>query len=429
MRIVSLNGLDGSGKTTLLNELQKDERIFGIDASTINPNLCNKLLSHKWWFHDSNPEEFCDILYGLISNQQIAATKLNENVILLDKGLSNFEARIWATLLIKGVTETTAKKMMCDYKKKYNIQDIEEVRLLLTGDEIRKTRKINNNDYTKMEQQLYEKYSNYQAAYLNKYERRGYYSVKIPTCTSVEVTKDIILNYLFGNISAMVNDHVLYGNRLNIIIDVFCKARTAFEDLLLFFVHGSTAWGTAIENHSDIDVILVVKSYEQEKFYEFCSDFALYSIKVGVTIYAKQEVETLSVDAKTLYSLYHLQRKNIKAIFSHRDFCCPKITISTLCKKNKAVIPETIHKLKRILVSNPVNQKEVVKNLNLIMKVFLINEKRVFPKSYKDVFYQFSKNFGVKEFDINGVIFNNQTVGLIEYANEIVNLISNGGLK
>lgn len=55
-------------------------------------------------------------------------------------------------------------------------------------------------------------------------------------------------------------------------------------------------------------------------------------VKIGSTIYSKLELESLNVDAKTLYALYQMQRNEILPIL-YKDIDIPLITHGDLLIK------------------------------------------------------------------------------------------------
>ncbi len=78
----------------------------------------------------------------------------------------------------------------------------------------------------------------------------------------------------------------------------------------------------------------------------------------------------------------------------------PVIAHNDLIQKNLMVLPEAIHKLKRLLYSeDTINKESIIKTLNLIMKVVLINN-NIFFKSYEEIFHNFAKLYDIEEFDI-----------------------------
>jgi len=88
--------------------------------------------------------------------------------------------------------------------------------------------------------------------------------------------------------------------------------------------------------------------------------------------------------------------------------------------KNKNVIFEIIHEIKRILTNEKINLtefKQLIKKSTLVIKIFLTNKFFVFSSNYKSTFYLFSYLENLEGFNIDNVIknFNNIDNKLIEY--------------
>lgn len=63
---------------------------------------------HEWWFNTSKCEEFCDEIYSSIK----AGFSNLRNDAILDKGIATFDARVWATLVIKGLSKKDAYELL-----------------------------------------------------------------------------------------------------------------------------------------------------------------------------------------------------------------------------------------------------------------------------------------------------------------------------
>lgn len=122
--IISFNGLDGSGKSTQIENIYKKYYSNGVLINSfsfpkkVNSN-CEKIF-HEWWFKESSVDEFCTTMYSGIK-QRMENINDNEVVYLIDKGISNFDARIYATLRIKGLNREESLSTIKKYKIKYGI--------------------------------------------------------------------------------------------------------------------------------------------------------------------------------------------------------------------------------------------------------------------------------------------------------------------
>ena len=133
--VVSLNGADGVGKTTQAQKIAETnpdlvECISGLGAY----EPFSKITADDWWFDSSTPEEFCDVLYASLKNRNLAIQNSNKPVVIVDKGLDNFEARIIATLLTRGVSKEKVFELVKEYKRKYDIKSPEDVKIFLNLD-------------------------------------------------------------------------------------------------------------------------------------------------------------------------------------------------------------------------------------------------------------------------------------------------------
>lgn len=163
--IISLNGSDGAGKTTQINLLYNKnpyfiDKIGGLENYYPFKQVKN---DRDWWFVKSSPEEFCDVIYASISERSRDIKKSVKPVILIDKGLFTFDARILSTLMIKGLSEESARKLMNEYKKKYNINIEEEMNIFLTLGGIEEQQEIQEqrgkyDDFDQERLSIYKKY-------------------------------------------------------------------------------------------------------------------------------------------------------------------------------------------------------------------------------------------------------------------------------
>lgn len=172
-KVISFNGVDGSGKTTQINLLMSKyssliEKI-GNSQTVSNP----KIGDFNWWFRTSTPEEFAEAIYQSIEKRNELIEKSKKPIVLLDKGLNNFDARVIATLMTKNVDENTSKEIIEYFKRKYNIINLEDLSIFFEIaqniqerkqiTEVRKFSELRCND-----QQLYSIYQDYQNEIIQK---------------------------------------------------------------------------------------------------------------------------------------------------------------------------------------------------------------------------------------------------------------------
>lgn len=135
---MSLNGVDGSGKTTQVELLQQQnpnliECIGGLE--NFFPYATGVMKDFDWWFLKSTPEEFCDTMYESIYNRNVAVENSKKPIVVIDKGIRNFDARIFSTLLTKGLGEERSKTLIAQSKAKFAIKDYDDISFLLSPTE------------------------------------------------------------------------------------------------------------------------------------------------------------------------------------------------------------------------------------------------------------------------------------------------------
>ena len=199
------------------------------------------------------------------------------------------------------------------------------------------------------------------------------------------------------------------------------------ENLMLFMVTGSVGIGKIHLNWSDIDILIVTKYYKIEdtrKIQDVINQLSY--IKIGTTIYSKSEFENSHIDGKTMYSLLNLHYENLYLNYYNTELKIPYITIDMMKQKHINLLPDYVHKLKRLLYNENCDKKSIIKTLNLIMKIYVV-QKGIIPKEYEDVFIKFSDLYNFPFFDISKELnsnvmsedFENYVVKFIEFiANE-----------
>ena len=98
-----------------------------------------------------------------------------------------------------------------------------------------------------------------------------------------------------------------------------------------------------------MDILLLVRYYSFEQNQQLSGFLKQFDIKTGYTIFSEYEVENRLIDAKSLYSIYAYNSGRITSLLYGAVPSSLSISFENLKQKNKMVIPETIHKLKRLL--------------------------------------------------------------------------------
>ena len=126
----------------------------------------------------------------------------------------------------------------------------------------------------------------------------------------------------------------------------------------------------------------------------------LSNIKIGTTIYSQKEFENNMIDGKTMYSLLNLYSNNLHLNYYNTKLKIPEITLNMMKQKHLALLPDYVHKLKRLVYINKYDKKTIIKTMNLIMKIYVV-QRNVIPKEYEDVFNKFSYLYNFKKIDIS----------------------------
>ena len=201
--ICSISGNDGTGKTTqikLFNEKYPDyvSLFGGLEDYGFFKDYTPSML-HKWWFDDSTPDEFCDLIYKAIAKRQEAILKSPKAISVVDKGLVNFDCRVKATLILKGVDETRADELIKNYKEKYEVKNIENAYVFIVSQKFNEE-KIYSNEYSSEEQKKYIEYEKLQKEFMsdaiNKNDKINVLNFEDGIETNFEKIKAIIINEL-----------------------------------------------------------------------------------------------------------------------------------------------------------------------------------------------------------------------------------------
>lgn len=201
------------------------------------------------------------------------------------------------------------------------------------------------------------------------------------------------------------------------------------DNLMLFMVTGSVGIGKIHEGWSDIDILIVTKSYiidDIRKIQEVISK--LSNIKIGTTIYSQKEFENNMIDGKTMYSLLNLYSNNLHLNYYNTKLKIPEITLNMMKQKHLALLPDYVHKLKRLVYINKYDKKTIIKTMNLIMKIYVV-QRNVIPKEYEDVFNKFSYLYNFKKIDISKELnLNDISKEFEDYLKKFIEFISNNKL-
>lgn len=154
----------------------------------------------------------------------------------------------------------------------------------------------------------------------------------------------------------------------------------------------------------------------------------LSNIKIGTTIYSQKEFENNMIDGKTMYSLLNLYSNNLHLNYYNTKLKIPEITLNMMKQKHLALLPDYVHKLKRLVYINKYDKKTIIKTMNLIMKIYVV-QRNVIPKEYEDVFNKFSYLYNFKKIDISKELnLNDISKEFEDYLKKFIEFISNNKL-
>lgn len=173
------------------------------------------------------------------------------------------------------------------------------------------------------------------------------------------------------------------------------------DNLEMIYIIGSSATDDIVVNWSDIDAIIVLREYKYDDIETIKRISNSYEIKIGNTLYSKEEFENKLIDPKTCYYLYLYNNSILNIDYLKKDLAIPEITFEECHLTTKIILFNDLHNLKRILTYEELSKQQVktmYKKIYVIMKSILIINGKL-PKNYKETFEMFSKLFNYEYFD------------------------------
>ncbi len=197
--IISINGNDGSGKTTQIDLLKKNSNksaFFPPDIAQygVFPKLPEKE-SFEWWFFKSSIEEFCEAIYRGIKYREEQIEKQGKPLVILDKGIDTFEARIMANFMCRGMEQEEVLKKMREIKQRVGIQDKEDIKLflMLNTDKDKRREIAKSRKGTSFGQSYYDKYQSILGRVTEEQLKKGIYEI-VDASGSIERVNNNIVN-------------------------------------------------------------------------------------------------------------------------------------------------------------------------------------------------------------------------------------------
>ena len=199
------------------------------------------------------------------------------------------------------------------------------------------------------------------------------------------------------------------------------------NNLKLVYIIGSSATKDIIMNWSDIDCIIVLNKYDEKDIEIIKKISNSFDVKIGNTIYSKNEFETGLIDPKTYYYLLLYKEKVLKVQYKSDNLSIPNVNYKTCSDITQTILTIDLHNCKRLLTYEKLDDgqvKTLFKKIYVIMKsILIINNYK--PKNYKETFELFHEVFKFEYFDYLKFIKNYKvgTVDEIELKNYALKLV------
>lgn len=221
-----------------------------------------------------------------------------------------------------------------------------------------------------------------------------------------------------------------------IIESVVLYAQDIFqEDLVSMILGGSCGKGMPIIGWSDIDLYVILNSYQSEKVRSFFDKTEKEEIHIGLTFYTTLEVEKNLIDNKTKIMLYEKNTYHVNpTLYGDNPF--QSITFKEVAENDKNNLPNVLHDFRRMYIkaldSNHCIDQKYIKKFLLLLKCYLSNI-GVFNYGYQNVFDQFQDIYNEKRnnstttcyFDIMDAIVNikNSKEKILDFSKKVLEFI------
>lgn len=151
--VISISGMDNSGKTTQVKRLiEKYSELFKTKIHINDTSTFDKeKFDYEWWFNKSSPLEFTRTIYKCLEERIEYAKSIDEpnKVVIIEKGLDFYEARILSTLISKGLNIFEAIILQMKVRQEFKLDDIEEIKFYLKPGNYKRETDISNIDQYK----------------------------------------------------------------------------------------------------------------------------------------------------------------------------------------------------------------------------------------------------------------------------------------
>jgi len=400
-----IDGVNGTGKTRFIQQYAKDNKCIKYIPLVSN----GRLESYEWWFHQSTPKELAYELFLVMRERYQRALQSSCQVLILDKGINTFLARLYATLKVRNVEE------------KESIDTVEYFKQLCrTMDEVNYVQVLFGHEYVKeFDDSLFLEYNRIQAEYIQT----------LRTDARIEATE---YEKMVLQVEEAVNQRLFHVNSVQLLDLQNLKAEGEYrktivritdslltyykEDIMMLALVGSCYFGTTIKGWSDIDLLIILNN---EKNRQEIYDMAEHEdVHIGINCFTKEDIYHNVLDVKNKWYLYYIQNDMILPLYT-TEFVIPYIERKHLIGIEDINLKEVLFYLDRFLYIHHADLKSVIKKIIIALKIYL-NKIGIITANYKDVFRNASTQFGL---NIDETLFYGKDAQYLEkVAKDVVNI-------
>lgn len=209
------------------------------------------------------------------------------------------------------------------------------------------------------------------------------------------------------------------------------------DNLITIILGGSGGKGNIIDGWSDIDLYVILRTYDVYEISNITKLISKEKIHVGVTYYLRDEVINNIIDVKTKIMLYEKQTYKVNPTLYGNDTIFNKISYREVKQNDKNSFPVVLHDIRRRYMNlyidkNEKLEKTYIKKLLVLIKCIL-NYYDIFSYGYDKTFTKFKLLCDLKygeltniyDFNIMKVInnVNNSKDEVLNFSYELFKLI------
>ena len=227
-----------------------------------------------------------------------------------------------------------------------------------------------------------------------------------------------------------------YKETLNNVINIAIKIFN--DNLINLTLGGSAGKGNVIDNWSDLDLYIILYSYDIEQVKYFMKNISSFEIHIGTTFYTIHEIKNNLIDGKTKSMLYEKQNFNVNPILYGSDIF-NLISYNIVQENDINNFPNILHDFRRRFIEL-CNGKDLdkiyIKKMTVLIKCYL-SYYNIFSYGYKETIEKLYKVLDLTssfDFDIIYVIHNmNKSKNIVilfsKFLLEIIENDTIGGIK